>query len=677
MEYRKEIDGLRALAVIPVVFYHAGISFFKGGFLGVDIFFVISGYLITTIIFKEISNNTFTVLNFYERRARRIIPILLFVIIISSILSFIFFTRTELGSFSKSVISSLTFLSNLYFWKSSPYFQSESELIPLLHTWSLSIEEQFYILFPLLLIFFYKFNKKYIFHFLIFSTLISFSISQYLTLNIEGTFNFYFTISRIWEIGAGCLASYYLHIKLINKYERFNNLLSMLGLLLIMSSFIFFNQKIPHPSLYTFIPIIGTLLIILFAKQGTLVNKLLSTRILVFIGLISYSLYLWHQPLFAFSKTYFGSIELNYKLLLIFISLIVSIFSYLYIEQPFRNKKIINLKKFIKIILSTYVVVFFFHIVNSITFSAYSTNSTEAQVAKILSENEAVYSFKMNERQFIKNRIILNNDKINTLIVGSSRAMEVANNIFDEKSLNLSVSGASIEDQITIVGMALEKFKFNKIILGADPWLFNEYSNQKRWKSLSKEYDLILKQIINEKIIFDSLNIKKENDTLAFFANFLFGIYEFINIKNLNRELNEKKLNKNLGVIYRDGRRIPSIKDSNFEINGRIIKYSMDPYKFSKNKYQLYEKFINYLKNIYNIDVTLLLTPYHKKSYKLTINEIEAYLDVEKKFRLIADKNQINFLGSYNPEIYNCKTDEFYDDYHPNERCMKKIFLND
>ena len=168
IKYRAEIDGLRALAVIPVIFFHAGFSLFSGGFVGVDVFFVISGYLITTIIIKELNNNTFSLISFYERRARRILPALIFVILISSIISFIFLTRSELASYFKSVISTLLFFSNFHFYKNSPYFQSESDLEPLLHTWSLSIEEQFYIIFPITLLLFHKFFKKYIFLMLIF-----------------------------------------------------------------------------------------------------------------------------------------------------------------------------------------------------------------------------------------------------------------------------------------------------------------------------------------------------------------------------------------------------------------------------------------------------------------------------------------------------------------------------
>ena len=161
LKYRSEIDGLRALTILPVVFFHAGFDLFSGGYIGVDVFFVISGYLITNLILKELNNNTFSLLDFYERRARRILPALYLIIFVITILSYFFLTRSEISEYFKSVISTVLFSSNIYFWKSSPYFDANSDLQPLLHTWSLSIEEQFYIFFPILLILVFKYFKKY------------------------------------------------------------------------------------------------------------------------------------------------------------------------------------------------------------------------------------------------------------------------------------------------------------------------------------------------------------------------------------------------------------------------------------------------------------------------------------------------------------------------------------
>src|SRR6056300_86548 len=254
IKYRSEIDGLRALAVMPVIFFHAGFSFFSGGFVGVDVFFVISGYLITTIIIKELNNNTFSIKRFYERRARRILPALIFVILISSIISFIFLTRSELASYFKSVIATLLFFSNFYFYKTTPYFRSESDLEPLLHTWSLSIEEQFYIIFPITFLLFHKFFKRYIFLMLIFGFAASLFICQFLALKTGGTLNFYFTFSRAWELALGAICAYMIIYKNLSFSIFIKNLFSIAGIILIVFSIFFFNRQTVFPSFYTLVP---------------------------------------------------------------------------------------------------------------------------------------------------------------------------------------------------------------------------------------------------------------------------------------------------------------------------------------------------------------------------------------------------------------------------------------
>ena len=347
-EYRAEIDGLRALAVLPVISFHAGFDIFSGGFVGVDIFFVISGYLITTIIIKDLDNNTFSFKKFYERRARRIFPALIFVILISSIISFIFLTRSELASYFKSVVATLLFFSNFYFYKTTPYFRSESDLEPLLHTWSLSIEEQFYIIFPITLLLFHKFFKRYIFLMLAFGFVASLFICQFLALKTGGTLNFYFTFSRAWELALGAICAHTLIYKDLSYSTLIKNLLSTIGIILIVFSIFFFSRQTVFPSFYTLVPTIGTSLIILFADKDTFINKILSIKFLVSIGLISYSLYLWHQPLLAFGRIFFDDLSIINKLTLIFLSILMSIFSYFFIEKIFRDKNKIDFKIFFR-----------------------------------------------------------------------------------------------------------------------------------------------------------------------------------------------------------------------------------------------------------------------------------------------------------------------------------------
>ncbi len=370
--YRPEIDGLRAVSVFAVILYHANFilfdhPLFQGGFIGVDIFFVISGYLITTLILKEIlRDNYFSLKYFYERRARRILPVLLFVIIITSIMSYFILLPSSLVDFAKSVLSIASFGSNFYFWLIGGKYSEESELLkPLLHTWSLSIEEQFYILFPIFLIIIVKFFRQHLYTILSLSFVISLFLSEYFS-KTHPSFNFYILLTRGFEFLIGSLLSYFKLNKSGGKVRKSYFLLNLIcptfGIILIFYSFLFFNfTKITHPSIITLIPLIGVSLIILFSKKGELITKILSNKIFVFFGLISYSLYLWHYPIFSFLRyiDVFNN-SLKIKLLAIILTIILSILSYYFIEKPFRDKNIISIKKLTYICtISLFLIIFF------------------------------------------------------------------------------------------------------------------------------------------------------------------------------------------------------------------------------------------------------------------------------------------------------------------------------
>ena len=672
IKYRAEIDGLRALAVIPVIFFHAGFSIFSGGFVGVDVFFVISGYLITTIIIRELNSNIFSIKGFYERRARRILPALIFVILISSIVAFIFLTRSELANYFKSVIATLLFFSNIYFYKTTPYFQSESDIEPLLHTWSLSIEEQFYIIFPIILLLFYKFFKRYIFLMFISGFIASLFICQFLAIKTGGTLNFYFTFSRAWELALGAICAHILIYKNLSYSALIKNLLSIIGIILIMFSMFFFSRQTVFPSFYTLVPTIGTSLIILFADRETFVNKILSIKFLVNIGLISYSLYLWHQPLLAFGRIFFDDLSIIQKLILIFLSVLMSIFSYFFIEKIFRDKNKIDFKIFFR---TGYISTIFLIVFSYICYNFFSSkNSTEVLLAKLLVNNNAVYSTKMDERMFVKNRIIYENLKPKVLVIGSSRIMQTSNDNFNKQTLNLGVSGASVEDHIAITLMALEKFNVDTILLGADPWLFNSYSNQLRWKSISKEYKISLKSIQFMSKDYSIIENKNYRETHLFHERFLEKLYGFLNIRKLDLELKENQINNlTKDAILRSGKRIYANKTYQEKIKAKVIEYSMYKYKFSDEYYETYKNFIKHLTDVHDKEVVLLLPPYYLPSYKLTIEEKPFYLDLENKFRELSKETNIKIIGSYNASSNLCDDNEFYDYMHPKDSCMKKI----
>jgi peptidoglycan/LPS O-acetylase OafA/YrhL len=355
INYRPEINGLRALAIIPVIFFHADFEIFRNGYLGVDIFFVISGYLITSLIIKDLVNDNFSIYFFLEKRARRILPNLYFILFVTLFFSWILLGRSELSSYLKSLAATILFLSNFFFWSEIPYFDSEANLKPLLHTWSLSIEGQFYIFFPFLLTLIYKLKKKILIHILVIIFFLSLLLCFLGLLNRVNA-NFYFTITRIWELLMGGIAAFLIIKKKFSFSERLDNIFSLFGLILIILSFFFnfYHDYVPA----ALFPAIGTAMIIIFSNKYTVVARLLSTKIFLQIGIISYSLYLWHYPILAFAKNYYHEINFNLKIFLIFLSFVLSIFTYKLIELPFRDNNFINKNKFLKLI--TFLSIFFF-----------------------------------------------------------------------------------------------------------------------------------------------------------------------------------------------------------------------------------------------------------------------------------------------------------------------------
>jgi peptidoglycan/LPS O-acetylase OafA/YrhL len=339
MKYQSEIDGLRAVAVLPVFFFHLGIMFFSGGFVGVDIFFVISGYLITSIIWNDLEKGVFSFSKFYERRMRRILPALYLVLLFSVIFTFLFFMDDEFKYFCRSVLSTLLFYSNLQFWNEAGYFDLKSHMKPLLHTWSLSIEEQFYIFFPSLLILFRKFAKKYVIHILFFLAFLSFVFGLYV-LQKDPSSSFYFMHLRAWELLLGSLLALKAFPEV--KSKTIHELLSITGLGLIAYSIVGLNAKSSFPGLNALIPCLGTAAIIYCSSfnVSTLVTKFLSNSVFVFVGKISYSLYLWHWPMIVFVKYWMMDKDLLpiYWISIFFMALLFSFLSWKYLEQPIRKK---------------------------------------------------------------------------------------------------------------------------------------------------------------------------------------------------------------------------------------------------------------------------------------------------------------------------------------------------
>lgn len=362
LSYRAEIDGLRAIAVISVILYHAqmvffGKDWFTGGFIGVDIFFVISGYLITRIILSELkTTGTFNFKQFYERRARRILPILFLVIVASVPIAWYKLLPEAFIEYSQSILASLGFGSNFFFYLAASEYGAQNALQkPFLHTWSLGVEEQFYLFFPLLAIFAFKYLQK---HFSIFLIGLSF-LSLLLAHQIESQnamFAFFLPFTRFWELAIGSL----LAIKELNQnckpQKTQSKLLPWIGLVLLMSSIFLFNKNTPHPSFITALPVLGVALVIGFISEKEFLARLMGAKLLVWVGRISFSLYMWHFPIFAFQRLG-GEPSNSYKLALLAFTLVVSVISFYCVEQPFRSKKMITPSMFVRTSILSFLVI--------------------------------------------------------------------------------------------------------------------------------------------------------------------------------------------------------------------------------------------------------------------------------------------------------------------------------
>ena len=334
LTYRKDIDGLRALAVLPIVLFHAGVPYFGGGFVGVDIFFVISGFLITSIITDQRARGAFRFRDFYERRARRILPALFFVLLLCLPMAWIWMLPRDLAEFADSLLAVIGFASNFFFWRDSGYFSIASELRPLLHTWSLAVEEQYYLLFPALLILILRAGQRVAIAALGLLGFASLVLAES-TARSAPMFAFFLLPTRVWEFVIGSLVAYAAARVGGEGFGRhgLREAGSMAGLILILWSVFAFTNALPYPSLWTVLPTLGTALVILLGGPDTLTGKLLGMSPLVSIGLISYSTYLWHQPVFAFARLrQLGPLTGGHSAALIVVSLALGYVTWKFVE---------------------------------------------------------------------------------------------------------------------------------------------------------------------------------------------------------------------------------------------------------------------------------------------------------------------------------------------------------
>jgi peptidoglycan/LPS O-acetylase OafA/YrhL len=335
-DYRPDIDGLRAIAVLSVLVYHAFPSLIQGGFVGVDIFFVISGFLISKHIWEELGAGTFSIKTFYARRVRRIFPALAVVLLACLVMGWVILTPGEYEQLGKHVVAGAAFLSNIVFWKESGYFDNAADTKPLLHLWSLGIEEQFYIVWPLLLAFFWRYSRHFGWALL---GIIGISLAySMVVVNRDVVADFYSPLTRFWELALGAALTY-----VVGRNPAPDQLsrsyISVIGFSLIMAAVIILDSDFAFPGAWALLPTLGAACLIYAGEDAWLNRQLLSRRLLVWIGLISYPLYLWHWPLLSFARIMeSGTPSIEVRFWLVVASFVLAWMTYRFLERPIRSR---------------------------------------------------------------------------------------------------------------------------------------------------------------------------------------------------------------------------------------------------------------------------------------------------------------------------------------------------
>lgn len=514
--FNHDIQGLRALAVLAVVLFHINPKILPGGYLGVDIFFVISGYLIIGHIWSELENNKFNLMNFYVKRTKRLFPALFVMIIASVVIGYFILLPSETTDMHKSLISSLFYVSNFYFYNVTDYFNTNIHYAPMLHTWSLSVEEQFYIIFPLILIFLYQYPKKILFF--LFTLFILFFIISITLVNIDQSLAFYSSPSRFFQFLAGGILSVS-NIKNIFS-KKTNELAAFFGLVIITITFFLYSENTSFPGINALLPTIATLMIIFSSKKSIYTNKILTNKIAQFLGNSSYSIYLWHWPLIVYWKIYKGELSKTDQLLILALSIIIGFLSWKYIENKTRFAEYrIN-----PILLSLSIsLIFTFLIIFTLDGMSFRYNDNQVKIANYLNYKELDYRegkcfFTKNKNDISlfdeKECIKYKKEKQNILLIGDSHAAmfytTLNTHLEDGQTLSqITASGCrpltslrGDKECTNLISYAfkdiIKNYKFDIIIL-AGRWQKEEFNDIKETldyvKNYSKEIFLIGRNI--------------------------------------------------------------------------------------------------------------------------------------------------------------------------------------
>ncbi|WP_166647972.1 acyltransferase family protein [Hymenobacter sp. UV11] len=427
--FRYDINTLRGIAIFGVLLFHYKLNFFSGGFAGVDVFFVISGYLMSKIVINSIDNNDFVYWRYLEKRVKRILPALLFLILALSIVCFFIYLPEDYKVNQRNATGSILFLSNILYWQSADsYFAPSSDTNIFLHTWSLSIEWQFYLLYPIILLILSKICKNKLVYLTAFTLLtLSIAVASIITTNYKANASFYLLPTRSWEMLFGGLA--FLSEGFIN-HNRYKKIISFIGYTLILFSFIFLKESLFWPGGYTLLPVTGTFLVIIANYNN---SKFIKSSSVQFIGKISYSVYLWHWPVYVIAQ-YFG-IERNFETiaLLILASLLVGYASFIHIE----NIKFINIKPMISLtIILLFTTAISGHLnVNNAVFKQKTLEIADYEkshkdiIDKQLSRGTCFINEPDKESFNKKNCLCFDDNRKNILLIGDSHAAQLSESL--------------------------------------------------------------------------------------------------------------------------------------------------------------------------------------------------------------------------------------------------------
>ena len=609
MNYRVEIDGLRAFAVIPVILFHTGFTLFSGGYIGVDVFFVISGYLITTVLLESLQNKNFSILNFYKKRARRLLPAVYFLLLVCVIYG-LFLDPFSARDLYQSILATTFFSENiLLLLESNNYFDLSTELKPLVHMWTLGIEEQFYLFFPLLILLSHKFKVLFKFFLFIILFLVSLFLCIYFT-NNNVDFAFYSIITRGWELLIGTLTAIYLFYFKSNFKLKYKNLFSIIGFSAIITSIFLFDHTIKFPYFYALLPTMGTSLIIIFTDNKTYLYSLLSNKIFVSIGLISYSLYLWHQPIIAFFQdnivTLGNQITLIYKPLILLLILLFSLISFYFVEKPLRKGGRVKDKYFYPVILVVTLFLAFtsYYGHKSIGFESFKVNNLGLNRKYYFSQLELVNKAKSIWFDKINNFNPEKSDDI--LFIGDSMAADA------ESSLRLNGKNSNI---ITLDGSCFMSLVKTGKSCGVS--IDSLYSIAKKSKVIILASDFTGEKSENGAILLSNL-LNKISPT------FVIGNFKFKNASKLSYYIAKSNFTMDETKYFFESNINQRIYSTNNKLKAHFKEFYIDKKSvFCHNKGC----------NLYDDDLTPIFFDEHHMTYrgkeifgKFLLNEIDSYI---------------------------------------------------